>query len=99
MVSPSSPQFTELMPPMDDFSNSLLDYLNIHRPETVVVAVTGYISLEFASASLERGAHDYITKPFDYDLFRTTIERALEHARQQHLPRNDETAPCSTPNL
>jgi DNA-binding NtrC family response regulator len=86
-----------VMPGIDGFQ--VLDYLNIHRPETVVVAVTGYISLEFASASLERGAHDYITKPFDYDLFRTTIERALEHARQQHLPRNDETAPCSTPNL
>jgi DNA-binding NtrC family response regulator len=67
----------------------VLDYLNVHRPETVVVAVTGHISLEFASAALERGAYDYITKPFDYDLFSTTIERALEQARPRHRPSRD----------
>ena len=68
-----------VMPGIDGFQ--VLDYLKAHHPETVVVAVTGYISLESASEALDRGAYDYIAKPFDFDLFRTTIERALEKAR------------------
>jgi DNA-binding NtrC family response regulator len=79
-----------VMPGIDGFR--VLDYLKVHRPETVVVAVTGYISLEFASEALERGAHNYIAKPFDYDLFSTTIERALEQARHRKQPSNYERA-------
>jgi DNA-binding NtrC family response regulator len=70
-----------VMPGIDGFQ--VLDFLKIHRPETVVVAVTGYISSASAIEALRRGAYEYITKPFDYHLFKTTIERALETARLQ----------------
>jgi DNA-binding NtrC family response regulator len=79
-----------VMPGIDGFR--VLDYLKVHRPKTAVVAVTGFISLEFASEALKRGAYEYITKPFDYDLFSTTIERALERARDQKQPSNNERA-------
>jgi DNA-binding NtrC family response regulator len=83
-----------VMPGIDGFQ--VLDYLNVHRPETVAVTLTGYISLEFAAAALERGAYDYITKPFDYDLFRSTIERALEQARPRPRPSHHGRATRST---
>ena len=67
-----------VMPGIDGFQ--VLDYLKTHRPETAVVAVTGYISPESAIEAQRRGADDYITKPFDYHVFKTTIERALEKA-------------------
>ena len=85
-----------VMPGVDGFQ--VLDYLNVHRPETVVVAVTGYISLESAAAALERGAYDYITKPFDCDLFSAIIERALEQARPRHRPSHHGRATRSTHN-
>ena len=52
-----------VMPGIDGFQ--VLDYLKIHRPETAVVAVTGYISPESAIEAQRRGANGYITKPFD----------------------------------
>src|SRR5919197_742729 len=53
-----------VMPGTDGFQ--VLDYLQVHRTGTVVVVVTGYIAPESASEALCRGAHEYITKPFDY---------------------------------
>jgi DNA-binding NtrC family response regulator len=73
-----------VMPGIDGFQ--VLDYLKVHRPETVVVVVTGYIAPESASEALCRGAHEYIAKPFEYNLLKTTIERALEKARLEKRP-------------
>ena len=77
-----------VMPGTDGFQ--VLDYLKVHRPGTVVVVVTGYIAPESAGKALCRGAHEYITKPFDYHLLKTTIERALENARRQGRPNHGE---------
>jgi DNA-binding NtrC family response regulator len=70
-----------VMPGIDGFQ--VLDYLQSHCPETVVVTVTGYISSASAREALRRGAYDNITKPFDYDRLKATIDRALEKARRQ----------------
>jgi two-component system response regulator HydG len=32
-------------------------------------------------AALKQGAHDYLTKPLDFDKLRLTLERAMEHTR------------------
>lgn len=83
-----------VMPGIDGLQ--VLDYLKIHRPDTVVVAVTGYISSESAMEALHRGAYDYIIKPFDYHLFKTAIERALAKARLQKRPSYYEHAPSTS---
>jgi len=76
-----------VMPGIDGFQ--VLDYVRLHCPETVVVAVTGYISSATVAEALRRGADDYLPKPFDYHLLKTTIERALKKARLQNSPRDD----------
>ncbi len=48
-------------------------------PETPVVLMTAFGSIDSAVESMRAGAFDYITKPFEPDAVLLTIERALEH--------------------
>src|SRR5262245_60263913 len=70
-----------VMPEVDGFQ--VMEYLNEHAPEVVVVAMTAYVSTESAIEALRRGAYDYLPKPFDVDVMQTVIKRALERARMQ----------------
>jgi len=47
-------------------------------PETPVVLMTAFGSIDSAVESMRAGAFDYITKPFESDAVVLTIERALE---------------------
>jgi signal transduction histidine kinase len=70
-----------VMPGTDGFQ--VMDYLRVHSPETVVVAITGYVSAESAITALRKGAYDYLTKPLDVDLVYSVVARALEKVRLQ----------------
>jgi two-component system response regulator HydG len=45
--------------------------------------MTAYSSVETAVEALKKGAYDYLTKPFDFDELRMSIERAMDHSRLQ----------------
>jgi len=51
------------------------------NPETQVILMTSYSSVESAIEALRRGANDYIIKPFDNDDFAFSVERALSERR------------------
>jgi signal transduction histidine kinase len=70
-----------VMPGTDGFQ--VMDYLKVHHPDTVVVAITGYISAESAIKALRKGAYDYLAKPLDVDLVQSVVARALEKVRLQ----------------
>jgi two-component system cell cycle sensor histidine kinase/response regulator CckA len=70
-----------VMPGMDGFK--VMDDLRVHSPETVVVAITGYVSAESAITALRRGAYDYLAKPLDVDVVYSVVARALEKVRLQ----------------
>jgi signal transduction histidine kinase len=70
-----------VLPGMDGFQ--VMDYLRGHNPETVVVAITGYVSTESAIRALRKGAYDYLAKPLDVDLMYRVVARALEKVRLQ----------------
>src|SRR5215471_2320267 len=70
-----------VMPGTDGFQ--VMDDLRIHKPETVVVAITGYVSAESAIKALRKGAYDYLAKPLDVDLVYSVVARALEKVRLQ----------------
>ena len=58
-----------------------LDQIKTYNPAIPVVIMTAYSSVDTAVKALKAGAHDYLTKPLDFDKLKITIERALEHTR------------------
>jgi len=63
------------MPDGDGFG--LLRVIKKNHPETVVIVITGYGSIESAVEAIKLGAYDYLTKPVIDDELRIGIERAL----------------------
>jgi len=51
------------------------------QPDSVVILITGYPTVENAVQVLKEGAYDYITKPFRLDELGKVIQRALETQR------------------
>jgi len=52
-------------------------------PDTYVVIITGYGSVETTIRSMSLGAYDYIEKPLDIDKIRILTTRALESRRME----------------
>jgi len=46
-------------------------------PETVVIVVTAFATVEKAVEAMRQGAHDYLTKPFSRDALCMAVEKAL----------------------
>ncbi|HOL73487.1 MAG TPA: sigma-54 dependent transcriptional regulator [Bryobacteraceae bacterium] len=59
----------------------LLARLRSECPETMVIMITAYGTIQNAVEAMKAGAYDYITKPIDYDELVLVVDRALE--RQQ----------------
>ncbi|RPH84561.1 MAG: sigma-54-dependent Fis family transcriptional regulator, partial [Candidatus Rokuibacteriota bacterium] len=51
------------------------------RPDACVVVMTAHGTMETAIQAMQRGAYDYLTKPFDLDEVLLLAERALEAGR------------------
>jgi len=50
-----------------------------NHPNTVVMMIVGFESVELALKAMESGAFSYVTKPFKGDELQFCIQRALEH--------------------
>ncbi len=67
------------MPGMDGLT--LLSRLRGLCPEAQVVIITAHGTMETAIQAMQRGAYDYLTKPFDLDEVLLVAERALTAKR------------------
>jgi DNA-binding NtrC family response regulator len=52
-----------------------------HRPDALVVVVTGYGTVQSAVQAMKDGAYDYVTKPFSMEELRLLLERVASHLR------------------
>lgn len=72
-------------------------------PETAVVIMTAYGTIETAVEAMKLGAFDFVTKPFSPDVIRVKIERALEwravHAENERLMATTELLSLPEPRL
>ncbi|MEO1084963.1 MAG: sigma-54 dependent transcriptional regulator, partial [Acidobacteriota bacterium] len=66
----------------------LLDQLRDRDPELPVIMITAFGDVRSAVEAMKRGAFDYITKPFDLDELRASVDRALEVRRLRTENRN-----------
>jgi DNA-binding NtrC family response regulator len=48
------------------------------RPDTPIILMTAFGSIDSAVEAMRAGAFDYVTKPFEPDVVQLTVERALE---------------------
>jgi len=58
----------------------VLKEIKSRRPETPVIMITAYGSIEDAVSAMRMGAYDFITKPIDDLKIQSTIKNALETA-------------------
>jgi len=58
-----------------------LEKIKSFNPAIPIIIMTAYSSVETAVDALKKGAHDYLTKPLDFDKLKITIERSMEHTR------------------
>jgi two-component system nitrogen regulation response regulator NtrX len=59
----------------------ILDVLHQERPLVPVVMISGHGTIETAVAAIQRGAYDFIEKPFNSDRLLLVVRRALEAAK------------------
>ncbi len=64
------------MPGIDGMK--VLEKIKESSPETAVVVITGYATVESAVEAMKRGAYDFLPKPFTPEEFRLIVERVLE---------------------
>ena len=52
-----------------------------HRPEALVVVVTGYGTVQSAVQAMKNGAYDYVAKPFNIDELKMLLDRMASHLK------------------
>lgn len=51
------------------------------NPAIPIIIMTAFSSIDTAIDALKKGAYDYLTKPFDFEKLKITIQRSLEHTQ------------------
>ena len=64
------------MPKMDGIQ--MLEEFRRTSPDVSVVILTAYATIETAVEAIQKGAHDYITKPFRRERILLTVNKAME---------------------
>ena len=76
------------LPDMNGYE--VMDHIRDKLPQTLVIVMTGEISVESAVEALRKGAYDYLRKPFESTELLNTIENALDRIRLEREHRNAE---------
>ena len=57
-----------------------LGKIKAFKPEIPIIMMTAYSSSDTVAEAMQKDAYDYLTKPFDFDTLRSTIEKAMAQA-------------------
>jgi two-component system sensor histidine kinase/response regulator len=57
----------------------IIEILSKDVPDIVLIMITGYATILSAVEAIQKGAYDYLPKPFSPDQLRTVAKRALDH--------------------
>ncbi|MFH1314328.1 MAG: sigma-54 dependent transcriptional regulator [Candidatus Eisenbacteria bacterium] len=67
------------LPSMDGLD--VLKRIESDSPDTIVIVITGYATVESAVQAMKLGAYDFVPKPFTPDELRAVVRRAAEKRR------------------
>ena len=70
------------MPEVDGIE--ALQAIKSYNPSIPILIMTAYSNVESAVEALKSGAYDYLSKPFDFDVLKLTLKRALDHSSLRH---------------
>ncbi|MDY6880509.1 MAG: response regulator [Desulfatiglans sp.] len=59
----------------------VLAHVKALHPDTVIIVITGYATLEHAIEAMKKGAFDFISKPFSPQDLRNVVAKAIEYIR------------------
>jgi len=60
---------------------AVLSRIKGESPETPVIIITGYASIESAVEAVKRGASDYLAKPFTPEQLRVIVKKAMDNRK------------------
>lgn len=64
---------------MDDLDGiGVIKAIKEQEPDTLIIVVTAFGTIDVAVEAMQNGAFDFITKPFSMDLLRAKVNKALE---------------------
>ncbi|MGB3221494.1 MAG: response regulator [Desulforhopalus sp.] len=66
-----------MMPNISGFD--VLSEVRSNHPDTVVIVITGYATLEHSIEAMKKGAFDFIPKPFTPDQLRAVVDKSLRY--------------------
>ena len=75
------------------------EHIHGERPALPVIIMTAYSSIDDAVDMIKQGAHDYLTKPLDFERLRLALTRALDHqqVQEKRLEKPFADRPLDTP--
>jgi two-component system, OmpR family, phosphate regulon sensor histidine kinase PhoR len=68
-----------MMPGLSGFD--VLGHVKGLHPDTVIIVISGYATVEHSIESMKKGAFDFIPKPFAPDQLRLIVYKAMEYTR------------------
>lgn len=72
---------TDMRLPGDMDGLEIVRRVHDQRPETLIIMITAYGTVETAVEAMRKGAYDFITKPIDLNVIRHQVQKAEEHLR------------------
>ena len=60
---------------------AVLREVKCHHPQTSVILMTGFGSMEGAVQAIQQGAFDYVSKPFQMNELKVVVARAMKKAK------------------
>jgi PAS domain S-box-containing protein len=70
----------DLMMPVISGFDVLARVRDLH-PDTVIIVITGYATIEHSIEAMKKGAFDFIPKPFDPEQLRVVVAKAIKYTQ------------------
>lgn len=78
--------------------DEVMNHINIHYPDTGVILITGFGSINHSVNAIRKGAFDYITKPFSAREILYRVNRFFENGSEERSGiTTDKQSPQKTP--